>query len=92
MYSEAMRWGVYFRVQIFLFVLNENRDFSIKSQSLQKLNFSFHFCFFRRKYPEFVQYMSQFLQQAECSVCKEALDQADIILTNPCGHLLCAGQ
>ena len=34
-------------------------------------------------------YVSQFLQHAECAVCKDPLDQADFILTNPCGHLLC---
>ena len=35
--------------------------------------------------------MSQFLEKAECAICKDALDQTDIILTNPCGHLLCVG-
>ena len=47
------------------------------------------FIFFRRKYPEFIQFVAQFLDKAECAICKDPLDQADIILTNPCGHLLC---
>ena len=46
-------------------------------------------CLFIRKYPEFMSYVSQFLQHAERAVCKDPLDQADFILTNPCGHLLC---
>ena len=34
--------------------------------------------------------MANFLRAAECAVCKEALNQSELILTNPCGHLLCA--
>ena len=45
---------------------------------------------FRRKYPDFVQFVGDFLRAAECPVCKDNLDQTEIILTNPCGHILCA--
>ena len=44
---------------------------------------------FSKKYPDFSKYFIEELTKASCGICSESLNREQIVLTNPCGHILC---
>ena len=66
---------------------------SVKRNLFQILKKNFnkiYSLFYRNKFPDFVTYMVEELASAKCCVCKESLEWEDIVMTNPCSHLLCS--
>ena len=37
-----------------------------------------------------MKYITELMADASCAVCRDPLDKVNIIMTNPCGHILCS--
>ena len=53
------------------------------------LNFLFFFILYSQKYPDFINYVDQELQEMKCCVCAVDLEKNRIVISNPCSHFLC---